>query len=96
MSIAEEILLDFDDDQAGHITHVYARLMALEALVDLIWTERFLDTADPIQEVEDVRDQLLQGLSHDADDPVQTVARDLLEERFESILRYVKQLHEIK
>ena len=90
---SRRIVTDFPEDQAAHITILLGRIMALETLIDMLWTNELAKTDDPESEAEELKETILNDLViYDPDDPVEDQACDALETRLDSIAHRVMSL----
>lgn len=91
-SAYQHIAADFPEEQVPHIAVLLGKIMALEALVDMLWTNELAKTDDPEVEAKELKEAALNLVRYDAGDPVQEQAFDSLEVRLESILHRVRSL----
>ena len=90
---AHLIEADFPEHQAAHMTVILGKIMALEALIDMLWTNELAKTEDPRTEADELKKMVLNDLViYDSDNPVQEQAFDALETRLGSIARRVATL----
>ena len=92
LSVQEIILEHFDEEQGAHIMVLLGRIVALERLVEALWTHILSDFSDPMSEAEMLRDNFMSLVNHDVSDPIQGEAIRALEERFSTIVERVENL----
>lgn len=90
---AHLIVADFPEHQAAHMTVILGKIVALEVLIDMLWTNELAKTEDPESEAEDLKDTILNDLMiYDPDNPVEEQVFDALETRLGSIVQRVASL----
>ena len=92
MTISDILFNDFDEQAAPHIILILGRLMALETLVDFLWTDKLAKLDNPVLEAEVLKDRALELVNYDPNDPLQKAAYDALESRFDAIINRVSSL----
>lgn len=89
-SAYQHIAADFPEEQVPHIAVLLGKITALEALVDMLWTNELAKTDDPESEAEELKETALNLVRYDEEDPVQERALDSLSVRLESILHRLR------
>ena len=88
---SQRIVTDFAEYQEARITTLLGKIIGLETLIDMLWTNELAKTDDPQFEAEELKETILNDLViYDPDDPVEEQAFDALETRLDSIAHRVR------
>ena len=91
-NMQEYILEHFDEEQGAHIMTILARVLAVEKLVEALWTHTLSQFPDPVGEAESLREEIMSLSLFDEDDAVQVQAVNETEQRLDSIVERTKTL----
>lgn len=79
----------FESNSEDFAVLIAGRVMALEFLMDFVWTDRFAKEANPKEEALNFKKQVLNLMAFDEKDPVQAQIVDQLKNRLDSIFQRV-------
>ena len=67
-------------------TVLLAKIMALETLLDMLWTDRFSRESNPVEEAKEFKSWVLSTIDYDPYGPLENTAYEMVEQRLDSIL----------
>lgn len=93
MKAVEELLQGVADEQIEpHSIVLRARLIAVETLLEMLWTHELSKVEDPVGEAEQLKETVLGLVRYDEDDVYERLSFESLEERLDSIIHRVSHL----
>ena len=93
MKAVEELIEGVADEQIEpHSIVLRARLTAVEALLDMLWTHELSKMEDPVKEAQELKETILGLIGYDKDDVYERLSFEYTEERLDSIIHRVSHL----
>ena len=91
-SITQYIADRFDDEQAGPILVLFGNITALKHLVTMMWTDRLAQTDNPVEQAEQLKEQVLRLADADLDEPFEEQTHMAMVDCLDSIIARVRSL----
>ena len=88
---AEQLDENLDPTADAHVTMLLARIMSIETLLDMIWTNELARQDHPEEEAINLKESVLDLLVW-RDDPLRRAVYECVEERLDSIIKRVRSL----